>query len=84
MWQCHNARKVFTNKNVDVMTSPGSNVFCVLSDKLIGAYFRYFNIKTHLQKTRESHNLNMDFRSLDYGFKLLCVTNFMQDSMDCL
>ena len=84
MWQCHNARKVFKNKNVDVITSPRSNAFCVLSDKLIWAHFMYFNIKTHVQKARESYDLNMGFRSLDYGFKLLCVTNCMQDSIDCL
>ena len=77
--QRHNARKVFANKNVDVMTSPGSNAFRVLSDKQIGAHFKHFQIKTHVQTARESHDLNMDFRSFDNGFKQLCVTNFMQE-----
>ena len=34
---------------------------------------------THVQTARESHDLNMDFRSFDNGFKQLCVTNFMQE-----
>ena len=61
------------------MISPGCNAFCVLSDKHIRAHFKYFQIKTHVQTARESHDLTMDFRSFDNGFKQLCVANFMQE-----
>ena len=60
------------------MVNPGCNAFRVFSDKQIGAHFKYFQIKPHVQTARESHDLNMDFRSFDNGFKQLCVTNFMQ------
>ena len=36
---------------------------------------------THVQTARESHDLNLDFRSFDNGFKQLCVMNFMQECM---
>ena len=61
------------------MVSPGCYAFRVLSDKHIKANFKYFQIKTHVQAARESHDLNMDFRSFDNGFKQLCLTNFMQE-----
>ena len=60
------------------MISPGCNAFRVLSGKQIGAHFKYFQIKTHAKTARESHDVNMYFRSSDKGFKQLCVTNFMQ------
>ena len=66
-------------KNIDVMISPGCNAFRVLSDKQIGAHFKYFQIKTHVQNACESHDLNMEFHSFDNGFEKLCVTNFMQE-----
>ena len=72
---------VFANKNVDVMIILGSNTFHVLSDGQIGAYFKYCQIKIHVHTARESHDLNMDFRSFDNGFKQHCVTNFMQEYM---
>ena len=36
-------------------------------------------IKTDVQTARESHDLIMDYRSFDNGFKQLCVTKFMQE-----
>ena len=51
----------------------GLQRFPRLSDKLIGAHFKYFQIKTNVEAARESHDLNMDFRSFDNGFKQLCV-----------
>ena len=60
------------------MINPGSNVYLVLSDKLIGAHFKYFWMKTHVQTAHESHDLIMDFRSFNNGFKQLRVTNSMQ------
>ena len=80
MSQRHNACNVFANKNVDVMISPGCIAFCVLSDKHIGAHFKYFQIKTQIQTACESHDLNMDLvHSFDNGFIQLCMTNFMQE-----
>ena len=55
---------------------------CKLSDKHIRVHFKYFKTKTHVQTARESHDLNMDFRSFDNGFKQLCVVNFMQEYLD--
>ena len=49
----------------------------VMLDKQIRAHFKYYQIKIHIQAACESHDLNMDFRSFDNGFKQLCVTNFM-------
>ena len=49
-----------------------------MSDKQIGAHFKYYQINTHVQAARESLDLKIDFRSFDNGFKQLCVTNFMQ------
>ena len=40
----------------------------VMSDKQIRAHFKYYQIKTHVQTARESHDLNMDFNSFDNGF----------------
>ena len=77
--QRHNARNVFATKNVDVMISPGCIAFRVFSDKQIGAHCKGNKNKTHVQTARESHDLNMDFRLFDNGFKQLCVTNFMQE-----
>ena len=53
-------------------------LFCVTSDKQIRAYFKCCQIKTNVQTACESHDLNMDFRSFDDGFKQLCVTYSMQ------
>ena len=50
-----------------------------MSDKEIRAHFKYPQIKTHVKTARESHNLNMDFRSFDNDFKQLLVRNFMQE-----
>ena len=50
----------FRELNVDVMISPGCNAFRVISDKQIGVTFKYFQIQTHVQTARESHDLNMD------------------------
>ena len=75
--QCHNACNIFVNKNVDVMISPGCNAFRIVSDKQIRSHFKYCQIKTHVQTACESHDLNIDFRSFDIGFKQLCVTNLM-------
>ena len=61
------------------MISPGYNAFRVTSDKHIGAHFEYCQINIHIQTARESFDLNMDFRSFDNGFKLLRITNFMQE-----
>ena len=58
------------------MVSPGCNVLPVLSDNKLGLILSIFKYKTHVQTARESHDLNMDFRSFDNGFKQLCVTNF--------
>ena len=67
------------NENVDVMISPGCNAFRLMSNKQIGANFKYCQIKTHVRTARESHDLNMDFRSFDNGFKQLRVTNSMHE-----
>ena len=77
--QLHIAWNIFANKNVEVMINPGCNAFCVTSDKQIEAHFKYCQIKTHVQTACESHDLYMDFRSFDNGFKQLCVANFMQE-----
>ena len=69
---CYKSCNVFTNKNVDVMISPGCNTFHVLLDKQIKAHFKYFQIKTHVQTAHE-YDLNMDFCSFDNGFKQLCA-----------
>ena len=52
-------------------------------DKQNRAHFKYYQMKTHVQTTCESHDLNLDFRSFDNGFKQLCVTNFMQEYCFC-
>ena len=53
----------------------------VLLEKQIGAHLKYFQIKTHVQTARESHDLNMDFRSFNKGFKQLCIMYFMQEQV---
>ena len=55
------------------MISLGCNAFRVLSDEQIGAHFKYFLVKNHVQTVCECHDLNMDFRSLDYDFKQLNI-----------
>ena len=50
---------VVSNKNVDVVLSPGSSTFREMSDKQIRAHFKYCQIKTHVQTAREPHDLNM-------------------------
>ena len=64
------------------MISLDSNVFpcnVTMSDKQIRAHFKYCQIKTYAQTACESHDLNMDFRSFDNGFKQHCVANLMQE-----
>ena len=55
----HNMCNVFANKNVNAIISSGCNAFLVLSDKQIGAHFKYFQIKIYVQTASESHDLNM-------------------------
>ena len=50
-----------------------------MSDKQITAHFKHYQIKTHFQTACETHDMNMDFRSFDNGFKQLSVKNFMQE-----
>ena len=59
---------VFANNNVDEIVNPGSSTFRVISGL----------IKTQVQTARESHDLNLYFRSFDNGFKQLSVTHFLQ------
>ena len=92
----HNMLNVFKNKNVKVMISPGCNAFRVLSDKRIGAHFKYFQIKTHVQTACESHDLNKAFHSfhltmasnsfaLRISCKNMCLTlNLLMSSADNL
>ena len=50
--------------------------------KKLRAHFKNCQVKTHVQTARESHDLNMDYRSFDNGFKQLCVKVFMQEYRD--
>ena len=50
-----------------------------MSDKQIRAHSNNRQIKTHVKTACESHNLNMEFRSFDNGFKQLLVRNLMQE-----
>ena len=43
----------------------------ITSCKYLGARFKYFQAQTHVQTTRKSPDLNMDFRSLENGLKQL-------------
>ena len=74
--------QLFANNSVKVMINGrlvAATFFCVMPDKQIRAYSKYFQIKTNVQTACESHDLNMDYHSFDNGFKQLCVTIFMQE-----
>ena len=70
--QRHNACSVFVNTNVNAMINQGCKLSLMMSIKQIRAFFKYCQFKTHVQTARESHDLNMDFRSFDNGFKHFC------------
>ena len=51
----------------------------VTSCKQFRAQFKLWQVKSHVQTARESHDLNMDFCSFDNVFKQLLATNSMQE-----
>ena len=71
------------NKTTTKWSFRATTLSFVISDNQIRDHFKDYQINTHVQTERESHDLNMDFRSFDNGFKQLCVTIKYLTSMNC-
>ena len=76
---CLNTRpigRVLTHLLRDPASVNAMKQTCVI---VILAYFKYFQIQTHVQTARESPGLNMDFRSFDNELKQLYEYVSMQE-----
>ena len=76
------ARNVFVNKTLAKWSVKAATLSRVTRCKQFRVQSRFCQVKSHVQKARESPDLNMDFCSFDNGFKQNRATKSMREYRD--